>query len=350
MSKKIFKNGFNLLDAYPIEFSGTVETIESGGDECPFVYQFPENKIENIIVNLCPTGPWDLPNSAVLEYGIRDFLKKFDTVRAKYFPDAHCHLAINTQATNIINESKRYKDQAVNVLASPPFDKGECLHVHALDPIYPNDAPVMIVKSILGFDVLYGRNTEEIGVIVFLPQTIVKIYEHYIDKSCPSTRLLPISGTALCENKIIKVGPGTSIKDVLEGNIKDNMKFVVIIDGPFNGFEVKDLSYKISWTTKNIVVLEDKDYKIAFPFAKVNELLFTTSLIGELRRCVYCNFCDDICPVNLEPALFWHCHERGEKHKARLYELEKCIECGLCSFICPSKLEVFEVIKECKST
>ena len=143
--------------------------------------------------------------------------------------------------------------------------------------------------------------------------------------------------------------PGTPIQNLLNGNTRENIKYRVFVDGPLNGVEVEDLAQKIDWSTQNIVVLEEKDYKVLFPFIKINELLFTTSLIGELRNCVYCNYCDDICPVGLEPALFWHSHRRGEKHKARLYALEKCIECGLCGYICPSKLELFQVIKECKA-
>jgi Na+-translocating ferredoxin:NAD+ oxidoreductase RnfC subunit len=221
--------------------------------------------------------------------------------------------------------------------------------VHTLDPIYPNDAPVLIVKKTLGLDVAYGQNTAEIGVVILEPQTVIGLVEHYIQKNELGTHLVPISGTGLRENKILRVKPGTPLQKILAGNVREDMKCRVFVNGPLNGAEVKDSTQKIDWSTRNIVVLEEKDYKIPFNYARVDELLFTTSLMGELRRCIYCNYCDDICPVGLEPALYWHCYIRGEKQKARLYALEKCIECGLCSFICPSKLELLQVIKECKS-
>jgi Na+-translocating ferredoxin:NAD+ oxidoreductase RnfC subunit len=180
------------------------------------------------------------------------------------------------------------------------------------------------------------------------PQTIADIYEHYIRKKETTTRLIPISGTGLNENRILKVKPGTPVETVLGKYIKTDIKYRVFFDGPLNGNEIEDLTQAIDWSVKNIVVMEEKDYKTPFPYIRTNELRFTTSLRGELRRCVYCNFCDDICPVNLEPALYWHCYSRGEKQKARTYALEKCIECGLCSFICPSKLELLQVIRECR--
>ncbi len=336
-SKKVYKNGFNLLETYPVEFSEKVGTVKYDGPIETFDFSFPDKKIKHVIVNLCPTEPWALPNSAVLKNGVRNILDKLDIVRTRYFPESHCYVVISTQETKLIKESKQHEGHE------------EWLHVHTSDPIYPNDAPVLIVKKILGLDIAYGRNTVEIGVLVLDPQTVVGIFEHHIRKNEFSTRLIPISGTGLRENKILEVKPGTPVQKILDGNVREDIKYRVFVDGPLNGSEVKDLTQKINWSTKNVVVLEERDYKTLFHFARVSELLFTTSLMGELRRCIYCNYCDDICPVDLEPALYWHCYIRGEKQKARLYALEKCIECGLCSFICPSKLELLQVIKECKS-
>jgi len=338
--KKTYKNGFNLLETYPIEFSKEVETVKYDGTVKTFDFPFPDKKIDHVIVNLCPTEPWALPNSAVINndvQGFLDFLDKLDKVRTGHFPESHCYVVISAQETELIKESKQHDGH------------GDWLHVHTLDPIYPNDAPVLISKKTLGLDVAYGQSTAEIGVVILEPQTVVGIFEHYIQKNEISTRLIPISGTGLRENKILRVKPGTSIQRILDGNVREDIECRVFVDGPLNGSEVKDLTQKIDWSTRNIVVLEEKDYKIPFNYARVDELLFTTSLMGELRRCIYCNYCDDICPVGLEPALYWHCYIRGEKQKARLYALEKCIECGLCSFICPSKLELLQVIKECKS-
>ncbi len=338
--KRVYKNGFNLLETYPIEFSKEVETVKYDGTTETFDFPFPERKVECVIVNLCPTEPWALPKLAVINNDTQDFpdfLNKLDKVRTGHFPESHCYVVISAQETELIKESKQHDGH------------GDWLHVHTLDPIYPNDAPVLIVKKTLGLNVAYGQNTTEIGVVILEPQTVVGIFEHYIQKSEISTRLIPISGTGLRENKILRVKPGTPIQRILDGNVREDIECRVFVDGPLNGSEVKDLTQKIDWSTRNIVVLEEKDYKIPFNYARVDELLFTTSLMGELRRCIYCNYCDDICPVGLEPALYWHCYIRGEKQKARLYALEKCIECGLCSFICPSKLELLQVIKECKS-
>ncbi len=344
--KKAYKKGFNLIEAYPVKFAETVILVKYDGPVDNFSFSFPDRKVEHIIVNLCPTEPWALPNRAILRNRTHDFLNKLETVREEYFPDSHCHVVVSQQETGLVNELTQYKAGANRIY---PSTKEEYLHLHTIEPVYPYDAPVLIVKNILGLDIAFDQNTIEHGILILDPQNVTGIFEHYIKKNEFNSRLIPISGTGLNDNKILKVKPGTPIKSMLELYVRTDIKYRVFLDGLLNGTEVKDLTQKIDWFTKNIVVMEERDYKTPFPYLSVNELLFTTSLMGELRRCVYCNFCDDICPVNLEPALYWHCYDRGEKHKARTYTLEKCIECGLCSFICPSKLELLQVIRECKS-
>ncbi|MDR4497519.1 MAG: hypothetical protein MRK02_06300 [Candidatus Scalindua sp.] len=334
--KKVYKNGFNLFEAYPIQFSEKVETVPYDEPAEAFNFPFPDKNIAHIMVNLCPTEPWALPHVRITENNPREFFSKLDRVRTRYFGGSHCHAVISSHEIDLIKEVKEFTWH------------GDWLHTYLLDPIYPHDAPVLLLKKILGLHLAYGQDTRETGVLILEPQAVAEIFEHYIRGNECSTRLIPLSGTGLGENKILKVKPGTPIQAILDGNVRENITCRVFVDGPLNGSEVKDMRQRIGWTTKNIVILEERDYKTPFSFFRLNELVFTTSLMGELRRCVYCNHCDDMCPVNLEPALYWQCHTRGEKQRARLYGLEKCIECGLCSFICPSKLELLQIIKECK--
>ncbi len=332
----VYKKGFNLTKAYPTEFSEEIVSVRYSGRTENFSFSFPEKKVEHIIINLCPTEPWALPHWVILKGNTTNFLHKLEKVRSEYFPDSQCRIVVGRREDNLVNDLIRYGK------------KKEWLHTHSMKPIYPYDTPVLILKNVLGLNISFNENVINHGILLLEPQTITGIYEHHILKKETGTRLIPISGTGLNENRILKVKPGTPVESILKKYIRTDIKYRVFFDGPLNGTEVEDLTQAIDWSVKNIVVMEERDYKTPFPFIRTNELRFTTSLMGELRRCVYCNFCDDICPVNLEPALYWHCYSRGEKQKARTYSLEKCIECGLCSFICPSKLELLKVIKECR--
>ncbi|MCR4289766.1 MAG: 4Fe-4S dicluster domain-containing protein [Candidatus Scalindua sp.] len=332
----VYKKGFDLIKTYPTEFSEEIVSVRYSGQTESFSFPFPEKKVEHIIINLCPTEPWALPHWAILKDNTTNFLHRLEKVRSEYFPDSQCRIVVDRSEDDLINDLIRYGKE------------NEWLHTYSMKPVYPYDAPVLVLKNVLRLEISFDEDPIKHGILLLDPQSVTGIYEHYILKKENEVRLIPISGTGLHENRILKVRPGTPVETVLKKYIKTDIKYRVFFDGLLNGIEVEDLTQAIDWSVKNIVVMEEKDYKIPFPYIRTNELRFTTSLRGELRRCVYCNYCDDICPVNLEPALYWHCHSRGEKQKARIYALDKCIECGLCSYICPSKLELLQVIRECK--
>ncbi len=334
--KKVYKKGFNLFEAYPVTFSEKVELVRYDASTTTGTIPLPDRQIEHIIINLCPTEPWALPTPISINNNVPELLSRLDRVRTQLFHGSRSHVVIGTYETDLTREIEEFKGY------------GDWLHIHLLDPIYPYDHPTLLLNEILGIDLTPGQDCVEIGILMLDVQTVSGIFERHFLGNEYSTRLIPVSGTGLVENKILKVTMGTPLRLLLEGKIKADVAYRVFVNGPLNGYETTDLNQRVNWSTKNIVVLEEKNYKTPFPYLKLDELLFTTNLMGEPRNCVYCNYCDDICPVDLEPALFWHCHTRGEKERAYHYRLEKCIECGLCSFICPSKLELLQVIKECK--
>jgi len=333
-----FKGGFNLLDTYPLRFCNIIEKISSDGIPEVFEFRVPDQKIQHVIVNLCPTEPWALPNWVILEHKTAAFLNKLKEIKTRYFPEARYYIAINKKEDEPVSAVKDYACNA------------EWMKVFAVDAKYPQDDPVILSKVVLDIEMDFGRDTTTQGVLILDAQTVSAIYENCMVGNTVDSRFIALSGTGLKENEIIKVQLGTSLEKILRNRIKESGKYRVFVNGPLHGREITDLSQKMDWSINNIVVLEELDQKVMFPMFKSDELVLTTNVLGELRRCVYCNFCDDICPVDLEPALYYHSYKRGEKHKARLYNLEKCIECGLCSFICPSKLELLQIIKECKET
>lgn len=339
MGKKAggFKGGFNLLDAYPLKFCNIVEDISSDGTPETFHFPVPAQKVEHVIVSLCPTEPWALPNWVILRHKTTAFLSVLKEIKNSHFSSARFYIAINEKEDRTVADAKNFACNEDWMSIFPLYAK------------YPQDDPVILTKVILGMDVHFGQDTESLGVLILDAQTVSSIYESCILRKNVNSRFIVLSGTGLKENEILNVQLGTSIGKILKNKSKEVGRYRVFINGPLRGQEITDLSQKTDWSINHIVVLEEKDRKVILPMIKPDELVLTTNVLGELRRCVSCNFCDDICPVDLEPALYYHSYTRGEKHKARLYNLGKCIECGLCSFICPSKLELLEIIKECKA-
>ncbi len=80
-----------------------------------------------------------------------------------------------------------------------------------------------------------------------------------------------------------------------------------------------------------------------FPFVKKE---VNTNLNGENRPCIYCNYCENVCPSGLMPYLLSKYSNHDMIEEAKRLRPFDCIECGLCTFVCPSKIPVMSHIKE----
>ncbi len=75
-----------------------------------------------------------------------------------------------------------------------------------------------------------------------------------------------------------------------------------------------------------------------------------TNLRGEVRPCISCNYCVEVCPVSVIPHLLFHYVEREIIDEALLkYGIFDCIECNLCTYVCPSKITLGQWIKDGKA-
>jgi len=76
---------------------------------------------------------------------------------------------------------------------------------------------------------------------------------------------------------------------------------------------------------------------------------YTTGVRGELRPCISCNFCEEVCPAGIMPYLihkYLYADLIEEVEQARV---DLCVECGLCSYVCPSKINLRTQFIEAKA-
>lgn len=71
----------------------------------------------------------------------------------------------------------------------------------------------------------------------------------------------------------------------------------------------------------------------------------TTALGGEARPCVFCGFCESVCPAGIIPHLIYRYLDNDRPEDAYRVEFEKCIDCGLCSYVCVSKINHLELFR-----
>lgn len=72
---------------------------------------------------------------------------------------------------------------------------------------------------------------------------------------------------------------------------------------------------------------------------------FTTALGGEARPCVFCGFCESVCPAGIIPHLIYRYLDHDRPEDAYRVEFDKCIDCGLCSYVCVSKINHLELFR-----
>ena len=135
---------------------------------------------------------------------------------------------------------------------------------------------------------------------------------------------------------------------------------------------ISDLSEPIDRTFTTVVaLLEDKEGELAsfvrpgfkkdsysrtclsFLFnenSKIFQKECGTNLHGEHRPCIFCGFCEELCPVGIIPHLLFHYVKNDVIDETLLkYKIFNCIECNLCSYVCPSKIPLAQFIKEGKA-
>jgi Na+-transporting NADH:ubiquinone oxidoreductase subunit A len=73
-----------------------------------------------------------------------------------------------------------------------------------------------------------------------------------------------------------------------------------------------------------------------------------TNIHGGIRPCVQCNYCDEVCPVDIYPFLIWKYGEVNEVEESFRLRPFDCIECGLCNYVCPSKIDILSSVRKAK--
>lgn len=76
----------------------------------------------------------------------------------------------------------------------------------------------------------------------------------------------------------------------------------------------------------------------------------TNAVRGEVRPCVSCNFCEDVCPAGIIPHRLHKLIYQDDIDAVERFRVDLCVDCGLCSFVCPSKIELMYEFQQAKQS
>lgn len=194
---------------------------------------------------------------------------------------------------------------------------------------YPQGSPVLLGASIVDRETPPGGSPLDVGVLALEAEALIAIAAA-LDvpghRSVPMThRVIAVSGSGVCRPGHLFVPVGTRLRDILGCVCTTRTVRRVVEGGPLTGRAVANLDVVVTKQTPGLLVLDRASDRTAAP-----------------GPCVRCGWCQEDCPLGLDPRRLLDLAEREELDKSRRYHPQACIECGLCSYICPAELPLAE--------
>jgi len=189
--------------------------------------------------------------------------------------------------------------------------------------------------------------------------------DRVMTKKLPVTsRVISIAGPTVESPKHLEITTGYPIEKIAESVSAENVR--IINGGIFTGQKIESDQLGIDTECTGITVLEENTEREFLGFVRPgfdrksysNSYLsalrpafaepLNTALRGELRPCVSCNYCEQVCPMLTIPHLVHKFLYKDLLEEAEQAGLGLCIQCGLCSFVCPSKIDLAQQMAEAK--
>jgi len=313
--------------------------------------------VDSLVINAVNSEPFALSNRILLAGGVDKFLRGVDILRRSLTGDVEVYVGIDNRDKEIIKEME-------TVTSMGGFETRP--YIHPLKPKYPQDHDVVLTQTILGREIPYGGSVSDVRAVVLDVQSVLHAYEAVTEGKPVIERVLALGGSGLSESLFLKVRVGTPLKHIIASRMRGT-ESRYICGGIMTGTACDDLSILVDRTVDSIAILEENRERQFLSFLRPgidrdsfsNTFLSSlfplanrkmdTNMNGEYRPCIYCNYCEDVCPVGLMPYLLSKYVTHDMIEEANRHGIMACIDCGLCTYVCPSKIPVMVHIQEGKT-
>lgn len=208
------------------------------------------------------------------------------------------------------------------------------IEVQSLKVQYPQGGEKQLIKALLNREVPSGGLPIDVGTVVHNVGTAFAVYEA-VQKNKPLLeRVVTVTGKKLSNpgNYLVRIGtPASSLIEQAGGLPENTGK--VINGGPMMGKALHNVEAPITKGSSGLLVLQKSESKR-----------------GEVKPCIRCSKCVEVCPIGLEPYLLMTQAEKELYDRAKEDRVLDCIECGSCSYTCPSDRPLLDYIRLGKKT
>ena len=203
------------------------------------------------------------------------------------------------------------------------------ISVQALKVKYPQGGEKQLINAVLGREVPSGKLPIEVGCVVNNVGTAYAVYEA-VQKNKPLVeRIVTVTGKTVEKPANYKVRIGTPVQELInaaQGNLENTGK--VISGGPMMGKALNSLEVPVVKGTSGLLLIDSAH-----------------SLRVEMKPCIRCGRCVQVCPMGLEPILIAQYSARNMWDMAEENMVMDCMECGSCHYTCPSGRPLLDYIR-----
>ena len=199
---------------------------------------------------------------------------------------------------------------------------------------YPQGGEKQLIDAAIKRQVPSGKLPISVGAVVQNVGTTFAVYEA-VQKNKPLVeRVVTVTGKDVKKpcNVLSRIGvPISNLIDYSGGLPESTGK--VISGGPMMGKALASIDVPVTKGTSGVLIVQTLE-------AKRNQM----------RDCIRCAKCIDVCPMGLNPTLLMNLTEYSEWDRVEQERVTDCIECGSCSYTCPSDRPLLDYIRLGKST
>jgi len=194
---------------------------------------------------------------------------------------------------------------------------------------YPQGGEKQLVEACIGRQIPSGALPISVGAVVVNVATVFAAYEA-VQKNKPLIeRVVTVTGKHVSKpcNILSRIGvPMSQLIEQAGGLPEDTEK--IIGGGPMMGKALVSTEVRVTKGSSGILIVPSIEAQRK-----------------EMRNCIRCGKCVDICCMGLTPYFLMTTAEFSDWSKAESVHVTDCVECGSCSFICPANRPLLDYIR-----
>lgn len=315
------------------------------------------DEVENVIVQGVASQVHNVSLEVLLKGDILSHFTAGLKILKKLMPKARFHMVLDESQNRTISKALQ--------LMSPV----KTINVFTVPRKYPLHRDEVLTELLVGQKIPHGYLAANIGAIVLDLPAVLAVYDAVTGGIPLIERTIALCGAGFRENTHVKARIGTSLEDILKNRTKPGKDIRLVKNSCLTGNTLTDMSLPVSRTFSSIIALTEGTEREFLSFVRpgINKDSFSrvflsslfeglsprikkgcdTNLHGEVRPCLSCGFCEDVCPVNLIPHLLFHQVQNDVIDELLInYKIFDCIDCNLCTYVCPSKIPLAKYIRE----